>query len=371
MARRRYQRGSIALRNGSWTGRYLEDIRRENGSVLRVHKRVFLGTKTDLPTEKLARRKFEPILAEINNSTQPKTVTTFNEFLIRWEPLGMPKTETARNFRSALSKYLKPSFGEKQISQIETEQIQRFVAQTPTGSANLRNIIKCFKVIWKSARAWGYVSHNPFEGLLLPTVRKNEQRFFSEEELCQILTAAPEPDKTLYWLLAQTGLRIGEVLALTWDTLDLDHAAVSVVSSVARGKLREQITKTQAAKRIIPLSPRLVTHLQSFRSNWRANKSNLVFANTKGNPWKAENLLEGRLQPLLETLGIPKAGFHAFRHASATILSRMRVPMEIRRARLGHTDEEMTLRYTHVINDDARQIAAGFDQFLLPEEVSV
>jgi hypothetical protein len=57
---------------------------------------------------------------------------------------------------------------------------------------------------------------------------------------------------------------------------------------------------------------------------------------------------EFRLKPLLAGLEIAHAGFHAFRHASATILSRMKVPMEIRRARMGHTDEEMTPRYTHV-----------------------
>lgn len=67
---------------------------------------------------------------------------------------------------------------------------------------------------------------------------------------------------------------------------------------------------------------------------------------------------EFRLKPLLAGLEIAAAGFHAFRHASATILSRMNVPMEIRRARMGHTDEEMTPRYTHVIEKDAREVAA-------------
>lgn len=370
LARRRYQKGTVELKNGGWTGRFLEDRMDASGNITRVHKRVFLGAKSEL-TEKLARRKFEPIMAEINNSTQPKTVITLTDFLVRWEPLGMPKTETARNFRSALAKYLKPSFGNQQLSQIQTEQLQRFISQTQTGAANMHNIIKCFRTIWKSAKAWGYVSTSPFEGLVLPSILKTEQRYFSEGEICRILNAAPEPDKTLYWLLAQTGLRIGEILALTWETLDLDKAAVFVTSSVARGKLREQVTKTQTAKRVIPLSPRLVEHLFTFRTEiWRENPRGLVFANSKQNPWKAENLLEGHLQPLLEALGIPKAGFHAFRHASATILSRMRVPAEIKRARMGHTEDEMTLRYTHVIEEDARKVAAGFDNFLLPEAVS-
>ena len=79
---------------------------------------------------------------------------------------------------------------------------------------------------------------------------------------------------------------------------------------------------------------------------------------------------EFRLKPLLAGLEIAQAGFHAFRHASATILSRMKVPMEFRRARMGHTDEEMTPRYTHVVEEDAREVAASFDQFLLPDGAS-
>jgi integrase len=370
LARRRFQKGTIELYNGNWTGRYLEDVVDAGGKITRVHRRVFLGTKTDLPTEKLARRKFEPIMAEVNNSTKPKTVITLNDFLVRWEPLGMPKTETAKNFKYALAKYLKPAFGDCQLTQIGTEQIQRFVSQTQTSAANMHNILKCFRAVWKAGKAWGYVSHNPFQDLILPSIQKQERPYFNEAQLCQILNAAPEPYKTLYWVLAQTGLRIGEILALTWKTLDLDKAAVYVVSSVAQGRIREQVTKTETAKRVIPLSPVLTNHLFTFRTNWTPNPHNLVFAH-KGQPWKADTLLKCHLQPLLVKLGIPSAGFHAFRHASATILSRMRVPTEIKRARMGHTEDEMTLRYTHVIEEDARKVAAGFDQFLLPEAVGV
>jgi integrase len=140
----------------------------------------------------------------------------------------MPKTETARNFRSALNKYIKPTFGDKQLADIQTEALQRFVSQTSTGASNVHNILKCFRAIWKSAKAWGYVKHNPFEDVILPTIEKDEQRFFTLKELCLILTSAAEPFKTLYWILAQTGLRIGEVLALTWESVDLAMGVIYV-----------------------------------------------------------------------------------------------------------------------------------------------
>jgi integrase len=97
----------------------------------------------------------------------------------------------------------------------------------------------------------------------------------------------------------------------------------------------------------------------------------LLFANPEQKPYHADKLLEREFQPFLAELNIPKAGFHAFRHASATILSQMKVPMEIRRQRMGHVDEEMTLRYTHVIEDAAKDVAAEFDKILLPEVASL
>lgn len=367
MARRRYQKGSVVLRNGNWSGRYLEDVRTAD-NVTRVHRRVFLGTVKDVPTRKLALRKLEPLLTPINSGDyQAKTLATLNEFLVRWEPLAMPKTETARNFRSALNKYLKPAFGKTQLSNIQTETLQRFISQTQTGGANMRNIIKCLRSIWKSAKAWGYVQHNPFQDLILPKIESSEQRFFTEAELKMIIDAAPEPFKTLYWILGQTGLRIGEVLALTWETLNLETGVVQVKNSVARGKLRENLTKTKAAKRVIPLSPRLLDHLALFEQRSTPNAHGLIFVNSKRNPWKAENLLEGHLQPLLDKLGIERAGFHAFRHASATILGRMDASVEQRIKRMGHTDQNMTQIYTHVVDEDARKIAAQFDDYILPE----
>src|SRR5258706_181552 len=128
---------------------------------------------------------------------------------------------------------------------------------------------------------------------------------------------------------------------------------IYVQGSVARGRLRDNKTKTKAAKRIIPISPRLLAHLIKYRDLVSTNPYNLLFPNPKQKPYNADKLLEREFQPFLAEFNIPKAGFHAFRHASATILSQMKVPMEIRRQRMGHVDEEMTLRYTHVIEDDA------------------
>jgi integrase len=68
--------------------------------------------------------------------------------------------------------------------------------------------------------------------------------------------------------------------------------------------------------------------------------------------------------PLLEKLGIERCGFHAFRHGNETVMDGEGVPMATRQNRLGHSDAHTTMRYTHVISEDGRKIAARFRELL-------
>ena len=375
LMRRRYQTGSVTLRGDVWTGRYLEDVKDASGQINRVHRRVFLGTRQEIPTKKIALRKLEPFVHNVNSTSYiPKHVITLAEFLVRWEPLMMPqyKPGTQRNFKHALSKYLVPTFGSKQLSDIQPELLQRFISSTPTGASNIRNIVKCLRAMWKSAKSWGYVTHEPFAGLVYPKIESAEQRHFTVEEICRILSAAPEYHKTLYWILAQCGLRIGEALALTWETVNVDKGILQVRGGVWRGNL-QSTGKTAASLRTLPLSPKLQQHLDWYRQHrWEPNTLSLLFASPKGTPVRADRLLSNEFHPLLAKLEIEPAGFHAFRHTSATILDTLQAPMKIRQQRLGHANAELTMNlYTHVVTEEAHRVAEQFDGYLLPEAVTV
>ena len=297
-----------------------------------------------------------------------KPSLTLRQFLLVWEPIAKPKYKpsTWKNLQSAMRRVI-VCFGEMKLTDVSTEVLEGFIAKQQTSPAHVRNLIKYFRIIWKSAKKWGYVNFNPFSEVEFPRSSHKEPRFFTEPELSKILDSAPEPDKTLYWLLAQTAIRIGEAVALTWDTVDFELGNISIRTSVWRGEI--QTPKSNASVRTIPLSPLLSEHLAKYRDFWTRNPYNLLFANTKGKPWKADNLLVHHLHPLLKELGIQRTGFHAFRHASATILDRMKAPLKVRQQRMGHASAEITLsRYTHVIDEDAKAVAASFDQFIGPSK---
>lgn len=103
--------------------------------------------------------------------------------------------------------------------------------------------------------------------------------------------------------------------------------------------------------------------MKIFLQSWRPNERRLLFATRKGTPWGQNLVLKRKFKPLLHKLGIkvPKGnGFHAFRHANATMMSSFGAPLKLRQQRLGHVDGSPVTEtiYTHVISEDGKHYAA-------------
>ena len=119
-----------------------------------------------------------------------------------------------------------------------------------------------------------------------------------------------------------TGLRAGELCGLTVDDLDIERGILQVRQSAWRGKLGDP--KTDDSIRVVELSPQACVHLRTFLKSWHPNARRLLFATRNGTPWDQNLLLKRKLRPLLRALGVQVPignGFHAFRHANATLMS--------------------------------------------------
>jgi len=211
------------------------------------------------------------------------------------------------------------------------------------------------------------VTHNAVEGVRVPRRGRVERFFFSLAETRKILSNAAEPQRTIYWLAAETGM----LAALRWADVDLDALTVRVTQSAWRGKVQDP--KTANALRCFALSPQLAAHLRLVRSSWRPNPGNLVFASRNGTPVDMNLLVKRKLHPLLASFGIvvPKrTGLHALRHFAASIMDRLAVPLKLRQQRLGHSDPRLTLSvYTHVASEDDVRLANKLGELLDPAEM--
>lgn len=369
LARRRYQKGSVKFVDGKWRARWREDVVLPDGTVKRVNKKKVLGTKKDFATKRLAERELEPILATINSVLyRPTHQITFSEFARRWSEkikpvaykIGGSQVTAARHVEGKLN----PTFGAMELRDIRTELLQSYVAdgQKLGWSAKyIRNIMSTMSAMWEIAVGWGYVTHNPFTNLILPSIGRSDGEPYSEQEVITIFRGAQEPFRTFLWVLGETGMRPGEACALDARYVHLADRVISVRQAESLGHIVRP--KTEAGYRDFAISCELADHLRSFISG---KAEGLLFASKSGRPWRESKVVERKLNPLLSKLCIRQRGLKAFRHFNATMMDAKNVPVKTRQTRLGHDDPRQTLGmkhkngYTHMIGEDDRRAAAMF-----------
>ena len=371
MARKRYQTGYLFLRGKKqqvWVGRWLEDVIGSDNKTVRIHKSEVIGTKADFPTKRLAQRELDIRLSRINSlSYQPQKVISFADFAERWKRNIMSnyKPSTKSGMKSSINRWLVPQFGQLHLHQITTERLQQFLSGARVKPKTVRNLFIAFKLMWATARAWGYAEKNICEGIVLPTMNVPDKKWFTEEQMKQIISEANEPYKSMFWICAETGSRGGELCALKVEDLNLDQRMLKIRRSVWKGAL--QTTKSKKGVRTFAISTQLCEHLKTYLlTHWRDNPEKLLFCTREGTPYDNRDIVDQVLHPILERLGVARAGLHAFRHGNATIMDGLNAPMRVRQDRLGHEKAETTLGYTHAIGGDDRRVADEIGEILCP-----
>ena len=113
-------------------------------------------------------------------------------------------------------------------------------------------------------------------------------------------------ERVFFWLAAETGLRAGELIALRVSDVDVEKLAVEVSKAIWNGS--EDNPKTEAAFRSICISSRLGSQVREYLAD---RVDGYLFQTSSGNPWNASNVLERKLNALLERLEIPKIDIQA------------------------------------------------------------
>ena len=194
--------------------------------------------------------------------------------------------------------------------------------------------------------------------LRLPEIPFNEQRYFSTEEMVQIISAAKGQNaaETLQWCtlfasLAGAGLRGGEVFGLHVGDLDLDNGKIHVRRSVYQQK--EVSVKTRKGYRVVHLEAVLVEML---RQHLGGRTSGRVFQTRNGTPFSKDNVRR-KLHSILEELKLKPGGLHAFRHGRVSFLRKKGVADKIIKDWIGHSTLRMADLYTHFEGADRQQVA--------------
>jgi len=321
---------------------YAEYILDAQGVERRLRKQVVLcplKTGGKITRKREAQKLLQPYLDRVNSSlaspARERKTATFEAFAGIWERdyLSLTKASTRSGTRSYL-KRLKATFGRKDMRQIDAGEIQRFVsALTAEGldPKTIRNLWGTVRLIWDAALAQKYV-----DALLpkpkLPRKLRKKARFFTLTDVARVIAISQGEQRVFYWLAAETGLRSGELAGL--KLADIDGGRLTVNRSVWHG--REQHPKTDNAVRTLALSPQLILLLWEQIEHQRNKEHEFLFSSAKGTPWDMNVFRKRKMRTLLKSLGIPQAGFHAFRHFNVSLLDALRVPLKVIQERAGH-----------------------------------
>jgi integrase len=146
------------------------------------------------------------------------------------------------------------------------------------------------------------------------------------------------------------GLRAGEALGLTWSAVDLDKQCLDVRQQAIAGAMAAPKTKASVAS--VPMLPELSVVLSAYREAWKPNAAGLLFATGIGTPLSPDAVRHRVLHPLLERLGIPKCGMHAFRHSTPAMLNEIGLGPALVQRFMRHASLKQTEAYLHVSDGD-------------------
>jgi integrase len=238
-------------------------------------------------------------------------------------------------------------------------------------SSTIRQLYTILRSALDGAVRDGLLARNPAVLVKRPGVERKEAKCLSADDVSRLLKAA---STSRYYpalvLIASTGIRRGEAVALKWENIDLNARTMKISSTVSRidGRLVTSDPKTQRSRRVVPLSPGLVTMLKAHRKAqleermraanlWQDN--GLVFATEFGTPVEPRNLLR-IIEAAAKKTGLDGIGVHTLRHSVATAWLESGVHIKLASDLLGHSSISITGDlYGHSTVDAARAAVDG------------
>lgn len=291
------------------------------------------------------------------------------------------KPGTYASYQQLLTKHVLPYWGDIRLHRITNNTMEDFIPYLILNSpkkdlsrnymSQVCNLVRRILIYFNTRHNSSFfvpvnpVSRDNFHQMILP----DEAVLFSLE---QYLYSNCEKDTCLGILIAfHTGIRIGELSALTWDDINIEEEMIYIRKNLLRienldtvfsaeekkTQVIEQMPKTSDSFRMVPILPKLIPVLKKYK---REDSRYVVSGIHK--PWAEPRTIQYRFRSILKKCNIEYFNFHLLRHAFATRCMMMGLDIKSLSEILGHSNIQITLSlYVHSNTQQKKMLMKQYD----------
>ena len=281
---------------------------------------------------------------------------TFTELMDRYEAEHVLRKLRHRGLKGYM-KNLRAFFGDRTLADITPNLIAAYKNKRysdgmapATINRELANLKKAFNL---AMREWEWCHQNPVTRVSMEKENNKRDRWLSEEEESRLLAVSASWLRDLVLFALHTGMRMGEILELTWRAVDFSRRTVTVLRS------------KNGERRTIPVNDTVLRVLKE-KARVGCLGSDLVFCSKSYTPMESGHLRRS-FRLALKKAKIEEFHFHDLRHTFATRLVQAGIDLYKVQQLLGHKSPIMTQRYAHHYPESLRDGVEILDR---PREIS-
>lgn len=262
------------------------------------------------------------------------------------------------------NKYIIPLIGNIKIDDLRPIHVQNYVDDL-VGILSPQTIkihINILNLAIKRAYKLRLIRENIMDCIEVPKFKKFKNSIYNQEDMVNLLKVCRDTKLELPIFLASgLGLRISEILGLTWNNIDFNNNSITIEKITVRnnGKVFLKDPKTESSSRTISAPIEIINMLKDYKKkyiedklkNSIINNYNLIFFDKNGHPI-AQDVLSKKFSRFLEEHNLKHIRFHDLRHSHVTLLINSKVPIKVISERVGHSNINTTLNiYSHVLKE--------------------
>ncbi len=274
------QRGSLIRKNRKqrpdvWQFRWSE--RGPQGK--RVYRKRVIGTVEQYPSEDAARRAVVGLVSEINSSGRRMRFNsmTVAQLCDHFEQRELARDNTwrtyatKRSYHAYLKRWIVPHWGEHELFQIRTVEVESWLRRLPLAKSSCAKIRNLMSVLFNHACRYELFDRNPIYFVRQSAKRRTAPTLLTAVEIRTLLEGLGLRERTLVLLAASTGLRQSELFGLRWSDIDFAEGVMHVIRSVVYGVVGP--CKTESSQKPVPLYPLLAEAFMQWRERSTNRKS--------------------------------------------------------------------------------------------------